>query len=120
MIVVDLGPPPTAPLSLNRERTLFWAERNRRLHPWRDLAWAMALTSGLPRRVDNTPCAITIYIPVPDHRRRDPANYYPVCKAVVDGLIRAKVWPDDTTEWVTVNEPVLQFRGDASIHLEPR
>lgn len=119
-IVLELGPPPTAPLSLNRERSLFWAERNRRLHPWRDLAWAMAVTSNLAAVVDGTPCVVTVHIPVPDKRTRDPANYYPVSKACVDGLVRAKVWPDDTPEWVTVAEPVLQLKGDASIHLEAR
>jgi hypothetical protein len=31
----------------------------------------------------------------PDHRRRDPANWAPTAKAVIDGLVDAKVFTDD-------------------------
>jgi len=31
-------------------------------------------------------------------RRRDPHNYMPTVKAIIDGLVDAGVWPDDTPE----------------------
>lgn len=44
-------------------------------------------------------------------RRRDPHNYFPTVKPVVDGLIDAGLWPDDTPEWVTTTEPTLRAYG---------
>ncbi|MGH3503177.1 MAG: hypothetical protein ACRDQA_20120, partial [Nocardioidaceae bacterium] len=37
---------------------------------------------------------VAVYQP-PDRRRRDPANLYPAVKACVDGLVDARVLPDD-------------------------
>lgn len=33
-------------------------------------------------------------------RRRDPANWAPTAKAIVDGLTDAGIWPDDWKAWV--------------------
>lgn len=120
MIILELGAAPAKPLSLNEERCLFWARRNARLHPWRDLTKAMAGNARLAARVAQAPCTVTVHIPVVGNYRRDPANFYPVVKACVDGLVLAKIWPDDTPDWVTVAEPVLHHGPTASIVLEPR
>jgi crossover junction endodeoxyribonuclease RusA len=120
VIVVELGPPPTKPLSLNEERRMHWAAKGRRLTPWKEAAWAAAIQSDLRRVLGGAPCRVTVEIPVPDNRRRDPANYYPVSKAIVDGLVAAKVWPDDTPEYVEVTEPVLVRDWMARIRLELR
>ncbi len=53
------------------------------------------------------PSTVSIELPVRDRRRRDPHNYYPTVKAIVDGLVDAGVWPDDTPEWITTTEPTL-------------
>lgn len=120
MIVLELGPPPARPLSLNEERSLHWAARCARTAPWRDLTLVMARQARLRLAVAGTPATITVVIPVPDNRRRDPANYYPVAKACIDGLVLAGVWPDDNPHYVQVNEPVLTRDPDASIRLELR
>jgi crossover junction endodeoxyribonuclease RusA len=117
MIILDLGHPPTDPLSLNEERGMNWAKRRRRTHPWRDMTWALALEAKLARRVAGRPCTITVVLPFDEERRRDPANFYPTVKSVVDGLVMARVWPDDTPEYVTVTEPVLRIGGRAEVHL---
>lgn len=46
-------------------------------------------------------------LPVKGARRRDPSNWHPTIKAIIDGMTRANVWPDDSAEYVTVAEPVL-------------
>lgn len=120
MIVLDIGVPPTAPLSLNEERTMHWAAVRRRTHPWRNTTWALAVKAKLKRQVDGHACVVTVVLPVADKRRRDPANFYPTVKAVVDGLVMAGVWPDDTPEWVTTTEAVLQVGGTAQVRLELR
>lgn len=58
-------------------------------------------------RPTRSPSIVHIVFPVRDRRRRDPHNYYPTVKAIVDGLVDAGVWPDDTPEWVTTTEPTL-------------
>jgi crossover junction endodeoxyribonuclease RusA len=49
---------------------------------------------------------------VPDRRRRDPENWAPSVKAAIDGLVVAKVIPDDS--WAHVDGPhpaVILIRG---------
>ena len=61
-----------------------------------------------------TPSALSFVFEVPDRRRRDPHNYYPTIKAIVDGLVDAGLWPDDTPEYVSTTEPTFAVvkRGD--------
>lgn len=120
MIVLDLGPAPTPPLSLNRERTMHWAKRARQLDPWKVATFWLAKEAKLSAAVDGKPATVTCVLPVAGHYRRDPANYYPTVKAIVDGLVLAGVWPDDTPDYVTVNEPVLWHEAHAEIRLELR
>lgn len=124
MIVLELGPIPAEPLSLNKANKLHWAERRRLTDPWKHLAWATALQARLADALRQAPCTVTVHIPFPTNHRRDPHNYVPVCKAVVDGLVKAGVWPDDNPAWVTVTEPVLvhdpHHRVPAAVHLVPR
>lgn len=120
MIIVDLGLPPTPPLSINRERALHWAARCRQLDPWRDLAWATAINAGLRPLLGQAPAVVTVHLPVPDRRRRDPHNYIPTVKAIIDGLVNAHVWPDDDPRYLSVNEPVLWQQPHAEIRIELR
>lgn len=120
MIILDLGLPPTPPLSLNRERTMHWASRARHLDPWKVATFWLAKEAKLPVAVGGHAATVTVVLPVKGHYRRDPANYYPTVKAVVDGLVLAGVWPDDTPDFVTVTEPVLTHTGNAEIRLEIR
>lgn len=120
MIILELGPAPAKPLSLNEERRLHWRARSARTAPWRDLTILMARQARLARAILATPATVTVVIPVADHRRRDPANYYPVVKACIDGLVAADVWPDDDPRYVRVNEPVLTRDPNACIRIELR
>jgi hypothetical protein len=43
-------------------------------------------------------------------------NYIGTCmKAAIDGLVDAGLWPDDTAEFVTIEQPVLRVRGDVVV-----
>lgn len=120
VIILELGPAPAKPLSLNEERSLHWRDRCNRTDPWRDLTVLMARQARLARTVLAVPATITVVIPVTDNRRRDPANYYPVTKACIDGLVKAGVWPDDDPRYVRVNEPILTRDPIALIRIELR
>jgi Holliday junction resolvase RusA-like endonuclease len=120
VIILELGQAPAKPLSLNEERRLHWRARCGRTDPWRDLTILMARQARLARAVAASPATVTVVIPVPDNRRRDPANYYPVTKAVIDGLVKAGVWPDDDPRFVSVTEPILTRELSASIRIELR
>lgn len=125
MITLDLGRPPAEPLSTNEANRLHHMARSRRLKPWRDLAWATATSAKLAQLLKGEPCTVLVIIPFPVARDRDPANYVgTVVKAIVDGLVKAKVWPKDTPAYVTVLEPRLivdpSGRTSATVTLEPR
>lgn len=63
-----------------------------------------------------------VQIPVRGRRRRDPHNYTgTVVKAIVDGLVDAGFWPDDTGEHVTIVDPMLLPGGrEVIVVIEPR
>ena len=98
--------PPTVLMSMNDRD--HWRTKARKTALWRTAAWATA-TKAKARSYP--PCTVHITFPVRDRRRRDPHNYYPTVKAVIDGLVDAGVWPDDTPEWVTTIEPTLEVGG---------
>ena len=54
------------------------------------------------------PCDVFVSIPVFGERSRDPGNWYPTVKAIVDGIRMAGVWPDDNQMWVTTHEADLR------------
>jgi len=110
---VDLGPVPAKVISINESRSRHWTHSHSTKVLWRDtVAWS-AKAIGLGRVVHGRPCVLRFEIPVPDKRRRDPHNYVgTVVKWAVDGLVLAGVFEDDSPEYVTVLEPVLNAGGD--------
>lgn len=107
-------PVPAHPLSINESNRLHWAQRRKRLHPWRQaalLAWRT--------QVDDwalSPVSISVTIPFDRGARRDAHNYTStVVKSIVDGLIEAGLCPDDTPEWVQVNDPTLVVDPNAEV-----
>lgn len=117
-------------ISLN-DRT-HWRARARQTKQWRSAAWAAALASR-PLGSALPPAIITVRLPVPDRAHRDPHNYAPTMKAIIDGLVDAGWWPDDTPEHITTTEPVLNVQpemrrrsghipapGKVSVYVRPR
>jgi len=105
---VTFGQP--APL-MNMNHRQHWSVRHRRTRAWRDATcWAALEQLGsTPSARARPACFVAVVLPVPDLQRRDPSNLALTQKAIVDGLVKAGVWPDDTPEWVTTVEPVLRL-----------
>lgn len=97
----------TAPArALTENQRLHWAQRARLVRAWRTTTAWQAL-SAYGRLDPMSPSTVDIAIPVRTAHKRDPHNWTPTCKAIVDGLVDAGWWPDDNSDWVTVLEPVL-------------
>lgn len=129
---------PTLPLSVNRKG--HWAAARKRLKPWQDAAWAVA-RNALVRGHWHPPeavrqwtqrgwaCPITVQVVLPfrGNYRRDAHNYTGTnVKAIVDGLVRAGIVPDDNPDWVTVLDPefrVVKDRAEpltVTVRIRPR
>lgn len=103
-------PPSVKAWSTNQDRTTNPYLRAERIKAWKidaKLAYTQLCNSaGSERQLP--PGIVTIAIPFDKKRRRDPHNYCgTVLKAIIDGLVLAKAWPDDTPEYVGHREPKL-------------
>lgn len=100
--------PPADPISMNEGDT--WNVRTKTA-AWRDRAyWAWCEAhpgAGPSGRTFPHPAAVHVVIPFPANRRRDPINFAKTVKHIVDGLVTAGAWPDDTLEYVEQNIPTL-------------
>jgi len=116
--VLNLGPgAPAAPLSENRVGK-HWAKRRSATRPWLEKAWAVALEEKLPQKVNARSARVRLVIPFRTRQQRDPSNYIgTVCKATVDGLVYARVWPNDSPDYVEVLEPECVLGGDAFVEI---
>jgi hypothetical protein len=104
--------------STNDERRMHWAVRRKLVEAWRRWGYMVATNEEWE---DLGPVVIEIAIPFERAARRDPMNYVgTVMKAVIDGMVDAGCWPDDTPEWVTITQPFLEIGDDATIRLTPR
>ena len=114
MITVEF-PPPAEVWSTNKDRTLHWAVRSKLVKAWRlcsHVECAQAKLGELP------PSVVTLSLPFARNARRDPMNYVgTVVKAVIDGMVDAGCWPDDTAEWVEIRQPVLAV-GETLVRIE--
>lgn len=97
--------PPWEPWSLNMERTKHWSWRAKRAKDYRLCAMVAAKNLNIPPQ---SPATVEVELPFDRaSSRRDPSNYLPAVKAIVDGLVDAGLWVDDTAEYVSVAEPTL-------------
>ncbi len=107
---IELPGPPAPMLTMNQR--LHWTVQRARARAWRHAAHIHTLNAirdpNNPITAPLPPCWITVTLPVADRRRRDPSNYMLTTKHIVDGLVDAGLWPDDTPEYVTQTEPTLE------------
>ena len=110
--------------STNQDRNLNPYARAERILTWKTtthLAWASYCNrERIKRRVGNS--LVQVEIPFRQNRRRDPHNYCgTVVKAIIDGLVLAGAWPDDTAEYVEHISPTLRVdAGPVVVRLFPR
>lgn len=110
-------------LSINASAANNWRAKRRLLEPWRDaVGWAWKLLPPATRAgIAGVPCRVQITIGFRTNQHRDPHNYVgTVCKALVDQLVIQGVWPDDTPEWVSVDEPICIKGTEVIVRLVPR
>lgn len=117
MTLIVAFPAPAQLMTLNQRH--HWAVRSQLTKRWRNTAAQAAWQIPQPRR--QPPATVELVLPVADQRRRDPHNYSPTLKAVIDGLVDAGLWPDDTPEYVRTLEPrlVVARNADVEVHLTP-
>jgi hypothetical protein len=89
---------------LNMNDKAHWSKRSPIVAEWRKAAWAHAVNAKLGQL---GPSIVTVALPVKGNIRRDPHNFTPTLKAIIDGLVDAKLWPDDNSNWVSTEEPSL-------------
>lgn len=121
MTTISFPRPTPALLNLNDRH--HWRRKATDVAAWRQMALYNAAKRA--HHIEQEPSMVCVTLDVPDRRRRDPSNAFPCVKAIVDGLVDAGWWPDDTPEWVTVCEPVLRVvpRGTplmVEVSLRPR
>lgn len=117
MIVIRF-PPPAPTLNMNDRK--HWAAKAKAAAAWREAAgWAAhdAANNGLQR---NQPFSVVqLVIPVRSLKvRRDPSNWYPTVKAVVDGLVDAGVFADDSSKHLATVEPEFKQGGYVEVHIK--
>jgi crossover junction endodeoxyribonuclease RusA len=104
---------------LTMNQRLHWAQKAKISRLWRDAACDAGLTQVMT--LPGGPSLVTVHLPVKGNRRRDPHNWFPTIKPIIDGLVDAGLWPDDTPQWVRCTEPLLVVNGDrVRVVLEPR
>lgn len=97
-------PAPTRLLNMNER--LHWTTERARAKAWRTTA-RINVPKSVPTDGALPAALVHVALPVLGARRRDPHNYFPTVKHIVDGLVDAGLWPDDTPEYVTTLEPTL-------------
>lgn len=94
---------------LTANQRLHWSTRMRRTRMLRAYAASEARIHGLAgRRLG--PSVVTVVIGYPTTGRVDPTNAAPTVKAIVDGLVDARVWDDDDH----LHIPIVAFTRDAN------
>lgn len=94
--------PLTKPLSLNDRQ--HWVVKHRAVSDLRNAALILARAARIPKckRV-----RVTLIYEPRDARRRDPLNLVGTLKPVQDGIVDAKVVPDDTSEFMDSPMPLI-------------
>lgn len=128
-LVIEFEPPGKL---LNMNDRVHYQARGRAVRLWREAAF-YAACQRLPfgpsgRRLPEGRYRVSITLPVKGNLHRDPSNYHATCKAVIDSLVSsdrsqnpgANLFEDDSAEFVTVAEPVLEVGGKVvRVSIEP-
>lgn len=113
---------PNRPLSINEANSMHWASKRRRLEPWRQEVWLRWLARSEQDRLEMAEeglIIVKVTLPFSRAGRRDAHNYTStVVKALIDELIKHGMAPDDTPEFIKVEDPVLVVDKDLTVTVE--
>lgn len=112
---------PVPPVSINALKGKQHYAWTAAMAPWKEATWAHLrnhlIRSGDPRGL---PVEVQVVLRFRSATRRDPHNYTgTVVKAIVDGIVKAGLVPDDTAQYVTVLDPILSVHPRAGHRPEP-
>jgi hypothetical protein len=95
----------------NANERVHWSVRAQRTTDWRTLGWAKAREARIPA----LPAAyIDVHVTHPArYMPPDPGNAYPAVKALIDGLVDARVIPDDGPQHLRRLTFVAPTEGEA-------
>lgn len=121
--VVSLNVPREWVLTSN-QRLSWRAKANRTSYIRGAAAWHGRAFKGKHKRELDLPFPnrmhATAYLRFPTERRRDPANWYPTVKAVVDGIVDAGVLVDDSQEYLVgpdMRQAELKCKPGVAVHV---
>lgn len=122
MHVVLNFPAPDVIWSTNQDRNFHPQERAKIIAHWKEAAFYHYRSYVAHNAISAAlgPTLVSLTIPVSTRARRDGMNYCgTVLKAIVDGLVLAKAWPDDTPDWVDHRQPHFLLGKEVIVKLEP-
>jgi Holliday junction resolvase RusA-like endonuclease len=102
---------------LNLNDRLHWAQRAKHVKAWRHTTCDN--TANAWRNFPPATVEVVFGVPNPG-LRRDPHNWMPTVKAIIDGLVDAGVWADDDSTHVTVLEPRFAKGKGVTVCITPR
>lgn len=94
--------PITKPLSMNDRQ--HWVVKAEAVQTLRNAAKILARQAKIPKC---SKVRVTLVYEPRDDRRRDPLNLVATLKPVQDGLVDAKIVPDDTSEYMDSPMPLI-------------
>jgi hypothetical protein len=99
-----------------------WSRRARLTRIWRQATALHAHRTLGPGRKNRAqpPSFVRVTFPVTVNRRRDSDGPAPTVKAIVDGLVDAGCWPDDTPNYVETLGSRFEKGGMVIVELIPR
>ncbi|MGH9089991.1 MAG: hypothetical protein ACRDZR_01205 [Acidimicrobiales bacterium] len=109
-------PAPARMLTTNAERRLHWSQRAEIVRLWRVAAWAGAVAAR-PGLAALSAAEIDAYPVQRGGVLADPGAHAPIVKAAVDGLVDAKVLPDDSPTFLRALRIHPPVRGAAALVL---
>lgn len=95
---------------LTMNQRLHWTKQRELARRWRYAAGIYARLAEAPKGLPRS--MVQVSFPVKQQRRRDPHNWAPTVKAIVDGLVDAQVFEDDSSEYVLVEDSTFHPAAD--------
>jgi crossover junction endodeoxyribonuclease RusA len=103
-------PDPAARLNANDSRgqsRIAAIRHTKQVRAWREAGRLCAFNGRRRPRIPNLATVTVFFGTDRPNQRRDPMNWYPTVKALVDGLTDARFWPDDDASYVLIAQPVF-------------
>lgn len=93
-------------ISLNNQSSHWVHGWRLRVH-WKHNTQIALAQAGFPKGLPR--CEVRSLFFFTNKRRRDPHNFVATLKPIIDQMVVYGCWPDDTAEYVTVAEPLLEI-----------